>query len=53
MMTLTAKEIGLILEALQKVYGFGYSDKPEVSALQAKLGIMLQVRSEIEAKAGG
>lgn len=52
-MNLTAKEIGLILEALSKVYGFGYSTAPGVGALQAKLSIMLEVKQNSEAAKGG
>lgn len=51
-MILTAEEIRLILDALQKVYGFGYSNEPGVGPLQAKLGIMLEAKLRA-AKAGG
>ncbi len=40
---LTAAEIRLILEALREKYGAGYSDKPEIGALQAKLSILLEM----------
>jgi hypothetical protein len=42
-MRLTTAEIQLILEALSAKYGMGYSDKPEVGRLQAKLSIMQQM----------
>lgn len=40
---MTIEEIRLILGALAKVYGTGYSDRPEVCKLQTKLSIMLAV----------
>jgi hypothetical protein len=42
-MRLTQAEIQIILEALRKQYGPGYSDVAEVSHLQAKLSLMLEV----------
>jgi hypothetical protein len=40
---LTHKEILLILKLLQDKYGPGYAENKEVSALQAKLSIMLEL----------
>lgn len=38
--TLTTEEVRLILEALEKQYGRGYSSRPEIGRLQAKLSIL-------------
>ena len=35
-------ELEMLLEALQKVYGPGYSSMPNVAKLQAKLSILLE-----------
>lgn len=43
--TFTAKQIQILLDALAHKYGRGYSDDKEVSALQAKLSIMLEVKN--------
>lgn len=48
-MILSAREITLILQALQDKYGRGYSDDKEVGSLQAKLSIMGQMATEREA----
>ena len=40
---LTVRDIEIILEALRKQYGHGYSDVKDVGALQAKLSIMLEL----------
>jgi len=42
-MKLTHDEITIILNALQKEYGVGYSGAEGVAQLQAKLSLMLQV----------
>jgi hypothetical protein len=42
------QEITLILNALDKVYGPGYSSFPGVAQLQAKLSIMLEVKTRAE-----
>ncbi len=42
-MMLSKSEIALILEVISEKYGMGYSDNPEVGALQAKLSIMLEM----------
>ena len=44
MNNLTRDEIMIILTALQKEYGFGYSDKPGIGVLQAKLSVWLEVK---------
>ena len=49
-MDLTVKDIRLILEALSEQYGFGYSEKPNVGMLQAKLSIMLEIATKREGK---
>jgi hypothetical protein len=49
---LTSKEIYKLLQALDKAFNAGkggYSDDPEIGALQAKLSIMLQVAHQREA----
>jgi hypothetical protein len=43
MMRLTVAEIHLILDLIREKYGIGYSDVKEVSRLQTKLSIMLEV----------
>lgn len=40
---LTSQEVRLILEALEKQYGRGYSNRPEIARLQAKLSILAEV----------
>ncbi len=40
-MTLTEKEIRLILDLIREKYGLGYIKDKEVAALQAKFSIML------------
>ncbi len=49
-MSLTATEIGLILEALREKYRRGYSSVPGIGGLQAKLSVMLEVATKLEAK---
>lgn len=48
-MLLSAKEIALLLDALQHKYGPGYSKEKEVGVLQAKLSIMAEVAMKVEA----
>ena len=49
-MQLTSEEIGVILQALQEKFGFGYSNAVErgvvIGRLQAKLSIMAEVASK-------
>lgn len=45
---LTKDEILLILKAIEKAHGVGYSNDPKVAALQAKLSIMLEVAMRLE-----
>ena len=45
-MQLTKAEITLILDLIREKYGFGYSDKPEIGKLQAKLSMMLEMASD-------
>ncbi len=47
-MRLEADEIRIILAALQEKYGLGYADDLNVSQLQAKLSIMLEVAVKME-----
>ena len=49
-MILTEGEIRFILKTLEKQYGFGYSDVPEVGRLQAKLSIMLEMHGKSKTK---
>ena len=49
-MSLTVKEISIILDALAAKYGFGYSEVEHVGALQAKLSIMAEVAQKIAAR---
>lgn len=47
-MRLTTAEIRTILASLRCEYGPGYSDMKEVSQLQAKLSMMLEVATKME-----
>jgi hypothetical protein len=47
-MLLTAKEIALILDALENKYGRGYSRVKEIAVLQGKLSIMAEVACKSE-----
>ena len=48
-MKLTKDDILLILQMCEKIHGIGYAKDPKVSALQAKLSILLQVARGMEA----
>jgi hypothetical protein len=47
-MLLTTKDIHIILDALAKEYGPGYSRAEGVGSLQAKLSMMLEVAAKRE-----
>ena len=46
----TSEELGVMMEALQAKYGFGYSDAVErgvkIGALQAKLSVMAEMAAK-------
>lgn len=44
---LTYDELKILLDALRAKYGPGYSNEPGVAALQAKLSILLEIRSRM------
>ena len=48
-MMLTADDINMIFDALQEKHGAGYAKDPKVGKLQAKLSMMLEARTQMEA----
>lgn len=49
---LTADEILLILGLLSEKYGFGYSEEEEITLLQTKLSVLLEVQQRLEKRNG-
>jgi hypothetical protein len=49
-MTLTKNEILLVLKLMEEKYGPGYAKDPLASRLQAKLSIMLEVRTRMKSQ---
>lgn len=50
---MTREDILLVLEIIEEKHGPGYSDDPKIGALQAKLSIMLQMKSDLTERTVG